>query len=275
MREVGRRVGAALDLRQGNPHGQPSAALGTTGATADHGTDSTPSRSRRRGGSTGRPSAAQHVQHRPPAHPRAEHPVARGAGPCAVGRGQQGVDRLAGDVVVDQHLGQPLGQIRRASIANGSHASVRLTGPSASSSTQQQRLPSSSQVPSTISPPGASRVPHLRPRVGHRLDVVLAQHVERAHQNRSAARPIRSRRAPNSTPALAAARATRTRSGWISSPTTRTSGRTARSRAASSRVVTAARRSRGRRPADRRPTSSAARTRGECTSQRSLRRSRL
>ena len=42
------------------------------------------------------------------------------------------------------------------SIANGSQASVRLIGPSPSSSTQQQRRPSSSQVPSTISPPGAS-----------------------------------------------------------------------------------------------------------------------
>ena len=41
------------------------------------------------------------------------------------------------------------------SICAGSHASVRLTGPSASSSTQQQRRPNSSQVPSTSSPPGA------------------------------------------------------------------------------------------------------------------------
>ena len=40
-------------------------------------------------------------------------------------------------------------------MANGSHDKVRLTGPSASSRTQQQRRPNSSQVPSTSSPPGA------------------------------------------------------------------------------------------------------------------------
>ncbi len=43
------------------------------------------------------------------------------------------------------------------SIANGSQASVRLSGPSASSRSQQHRRPSSSQVPSRISPPGANR----------------------------------------------------------------------------------------------------------------------
>ena len=107
-------------------------------------------------------------EHRPPAHPRAEHAVARGAGPRPVGRGQQRVDRLArrrcgGSAPSAAARRDPTG----FSIANGSHASVRLTGPPASSSTQQQRLPSSSQVPSTISPPGASG-PHLRPRVGHR-----------------------------------------------------------------------------------------------------------
>src|ERR1700682_1461538 len=57
---------------------------------------------------------AQPAQHRPPACPRPEYAVTGDGGPGVVGGGQQRVDRLAFDVVMDQHLGQPFGQVRRA-----------------------------------------------------------------------------------------------------------------------------------------------------------------
>ena len=60
--------------------------------------------------------------------------------------------RLAGHVVVDERLGQPLGQVRRPVARSGTRAeSVSVSGPSASSATQAARRPHSSQVPSTIS----------------------------------------------------------------------------------------------------------------------------
>ena len=44
----------------------------------------------------------QHVQHRAPPLPRAEHAVAGDAGPRAIGRGEQRIDRLTRDIVVDK-----------------------------------------------------------------------------------------------------------------------------------------------------------------------------
>ena len=55
--------------------------------------------------------SGKHVHHRPPPHPGAEHAVGGAAGPCQVSGGEQGVDGLAGHVVVDQHLGQALGEV--------------------------------------------------------------------------------------------------------------------------------------------------------------------
>ena len=150
---------------------------------------------RRRGGSTAKPVVAQPLQHRPPAHPRPEHAMPRDAGPRAVGGGQQGVDRLARDVVMDQHLGQPLGQIRRAldgERVTGQREADRTVGVEQHPA---HRRPSSSQVPSTINPPGASRdriTAHASATASTRI---LAQHVERPHQHRVPARPVRNRRA--------------------------------------------------------------------------------
>ncbi len=70
------------------------------------------------------------------------------------------------------------------SIANGSQARVRLIGPSASSS--DPAAPAAQLVAGAVDDQPARRQPrlHQRPRVAHRLDRILAQHVEGAHQNR-------------------------------------------------------------------------------------------
>ena len=52
---------------------------------------------------------AQKVQHRAPPLSGPEHAVTGDAGPRAVRGDEQGVDRLARDIVVDKHFGQAFG----------------------------------------------------------------------------------------------------------------------------------------------------------------------
>ena len=54
-------------------------------------------------------------------------------------------------------LGQPLGDVDGRSRPRSRSDTVRLTGPAASTATQDARRPTSSQVPSTSRPSGASR----------------------------------------------------------------------------------------------------------------------
>ena len=142
---------------------------------------------RRRGGSTGeaarraaRSSIARHRTRGP------NTPWPGDAGPGAVGRGRAacgsaGPGRCGGSALSAAARRDPTGVRWRTDRRPASGSPARR----ASSSTQQQRRPSSSQVPSTISPPGASRariVDHASATASSR---VLAQHVERAHQNRA------------------------------------------------------------------------------------------
>ena len=126
------------------------------GATDAHGTVSTASRNRRRCGATGTPARAA-GQHRPASAPAARTPrdptrrPTRGP-PRSAARGSVGPEHCGGSAL--SAAARPDRTVARCAL--GSHASVRLTGPSRSSSTQQHRRPNSSHVPSTISPPGAS-----------------------------------------------------------------------------------------------------------------------
>ena len=166
--------------------------------------------------------------------------------------------RLARHVVVDERLGQPLGERRSAGRGPaGARRASASAGPPRPSATQAARRPTSSQVPSTSSPPGARPPREHPPGVGRRLLLVLAQHVERAHDDRpqprqlepaareaqpvGLGRPAPPRPAPGRSPARrparraaprAAARAARPRSpGSRRSPGRRPAGRAhARSR---------------------------------------------
>ena len=138
------------------------------------------------------------------------------------------------------------------------------------------RRPSSSQVPSTSSPSGASRSRNDGPGAGDLALVVLAQHVERAHDRggRPPAAAPRTRRAAKDGPPAPAAAPRATRAGSISIPTTSASARTRRSRSCSSTAVT------GEAPYPRSTTTGAASAppqppRLGPASQRSTRRSRL
>jgi hypothetical protein len=150
----------------------------------DQGTESIPSRIRLRGGSTGSPSSRSRSSIARQRTRGPKHPVARDAGPRAVGGGQQGVDRLAGDVVVDQHLGQPFGEVRRTVDRE------RIAG-----RRQVHRPISVHQHPATEAAelvacavddqPSRCQLPlHHRPCLANAFNRVLAQHVECAHQNR-------------------------------------------------------------------------------------------
>ena len=48
-------------------------------------------------------------QHRPPPVARTEQRMPGGRRPCSISRGEQSVDRLARNIVVDKHFGQPFG----------------------------------------------------------------------------------------------------------------------------------------------------------------------
>src|ERR1700730_14805788 len=227
--EVGRGFRAALDLCEGNPHD----AQTSRGATVDHGTESTPSRIRRRGGSTGNPSTRSRssiARHRTRG-PNTPWPATLAhALSAAVSSAWMGWPATRWWIST---LGSRSARSDGRSIANGSHASVRLIGPSASSSTPQQRRPTSSQVPSTISPPGASAA-----RITDHASGTASAWYWRNTLNartKTGLRPANSKPpSPNSTPSCGGT----TRSGRISRPTTPTSARTTRSRAAISSVVT-------------------------------------
>ena len=104
-----------------------------------------------------RPVLRQGAHRAHPALPGAERAVGRGRGPGAVEVVQEGVHRLARHVAVDQRLGQAFGQVGGRSREPSRVAKVTVRGPSGPSATHTWRRPISSQVPSTSSPPGASR----------------------------------------------------------------------------------------------------------------------
>ena len=122
--------------------------------------------------------------HLPPAHPRPEHALTRRGGPGAVGRGQQRVDRLARNIVVDKHFRQPLSQIGRSLEMVG--VARQCQADRAIAVKQHPAAPSAQLVTRAVDhqSAGGQPGPQCRPGVRHLLDRVLAQHVERAHQHR-------------------------------------------------------------------------------------------
>ncbi len=175
-----------------------------------------------------------------PALPRTVRGERRGGLPGRVEGGQQRVDPFAWYVPVDQRFGQPLGQSSRSIQCGQSSRRVSVTGPAASSATQHPTRPSSSQVPSTSNPPAASRASNCS-HAGADASSGYCRRtfIARMTTGRSPAHSKPPRR-NSSAGGSAAGAAAATRSGSISNPTTRTSGRTSRNRAASSTVVTGA-----------------------------------
>ncbi len=159
----------------------------------------------------------------------------------------------AGHVVVDQRLGQPLGEgrrpVQRRQVGGqGQRAAARA----ASSATQAARRPTSSQVPSTSSPPGARPASSVAPGLGGGRLVVLPQHVQRPDHERPQPGQLEAAAPERQPGALRGPARPSTRSGSISSPTTSTSGRTAAQPAVQlDRGHRATRRSPGRRRAGR------------------------
>ena len=138
-------------------------------------------------------------------------------------------------------------------MCRGSQARVRLTGPSASSSTQQLRLPSSSQVPSTMNPPGASSDCICRQAAATASSGYWRKTLKVCTStgcSPASSKPPRT----NSMVPLFAVCAALTRSGSISSPTTRRSGAPGAAAAPVPGSSPAAGRSPGRRPPVRRRT---------------------
>ena len=124
---------------------------------------------------------------------RRTRPAAR-AGPTPHPCPQQVVDRLARHVAVDQRLQQPLRQLRRPPQHAGFAGQRRaLQRAAASSSTQLASRPSSSLVPSTITPAAASWAAWSPPCRQHLRRRVLPQHT-------LAARTITGRRPASSKP---------------------------------------------------------------------------
>ena len=158
-RRAGERRAGHADPRRGGA-AQDRAQIGSRGRTASQATVTSPRRHREGRSSTGHPPARRAVSTvGDPALPDAEG-ADRGAcrAQAVVERRQERVHALAGHVAVDQRLGQPLGDVRRA--ARGRRAAPTGSGRPgrpASSATQAARRPTSSQVPSTSSPSGASR----------------------------------------------------------------------------------------------------------------------
>ena len=166
------------------------------GASADQLTVTSPCRQRRTPSTTGQSADRSRTDliHRCRAPSEAYGAAAAHA---AVEVAQEGVHRLARHIAVDQRLRQPFGQVGGA--VRGAEPGRRRSpcaGRRGRARPRRARRPISSQVPSTSSPPGASRA-HSRAQTAatSRL-VVLAQHVRRPDQHR-AARPAapRSRRA--------------------------------------------------------------------------------
>ncbi len=169
---------------------------------------------------------------------------------------QQGVDRLARHVVVDQHLGQSLGQIgrpldgERVAGQRQAHGRRRVQQHPAAAAAQLVARAVDDQSARCQSPP------HRRPRVGHRLVRVLAQHVECANQNRPVARQFET---PEREVDARRQSASRRRPGPFAPDRVRSRGRRRGRRCGPIAVASqapawspAARRSPGRRPADRR-----------------------
>ena len=126
--EVGGRFCAALDLREGNPHAVSLVA--PRADASDHGTERTPSRIRRRGGSTGNPSArsSSSIARQRTRGPNTPWPAtlahARSAAVSSVWMGWPAT------LWWISTLGSRSARSDGRSIANGSQASVRLIGPS-------------------------------------------------------------------------------------------------------------------------------------------------
>jgi hypothetical protein len=118
---------------------------------------------------------------------------------------------------------------------------VNRTGPAAATSIQEQIRPSSSQVPSTSSPSGASRAA-VRAHASGTSDSSYCRSTFIARISTGRSSPgVGTSNPPSAkaTPSTACAAASSTRAGSISRPSTRTPGATPRSRAASSSVVQA------------------------------------
>ncbi len=124
---------------------------------------------------------------------------------------------------------------------------VRLRGPSSRTSIQLATRPISSQVPSTTDPPGASRAAMRAQAAGTsassycRSTLNARITVARSPPGNGTSNPPRTKefrsRADASGHAASCSRARATRPGSISIPTTRTSGRVARSRRCISSAV--------------------------------------
>ena len=119
------KVSATCDVMAGGGDGGDRAHR--AGATADHGTVSTPSRRLRRGDFTGQPFGDKHFHHRTPPHPRPEHAVTGDAGPRAIGGRSSALTGWPGTLWWISTLGSRSARSDGRSMANGSHASVRLT----------------------------------------------------------------------------------------------------------------------------------------------------
>ena len=151
------------------------------------------------------------------------------------------MDRLARDVAVDERLGQPLGHVGGPLEAAEPQRDGQADADRAASTATQARAPAD-LVAGPVDEQPLGRQPRLHevPRRRHLVLGVLAQHVERAHDRGPAAassgisKPPSRKLRPSRSSGLPAA----TRAGSISMPTTRTSGRTARSRSCSSTAVT-------------------------------------
>ena len=203
------RAGSWSRIRPPGVRQYPWAASSTPGAgprAAAAGTGFRPGRRRTSGRSPRR--AASGGSSRPAASPASASvstaAVQRWRGPkvdspaAAAQRGVEGaqelVHRLAGHVVVDQRLGQPLGQVRRAlprsSGAGGERQRQRAVGVQR----HPGRAPSVLVAGALDQQPARRRARRTSSSQASAADVlvVLPQHVERAHQHRAQAGELES-----------------------------------------------------------------------------------
>ncbi len=175
----------------------------------------------------------EQIQRRAPPEPGTERRVWCGGRPRAVRSRQQLVDRLTRHIVVDQGFGEPLCEVRWT--IDVERAPRQGQGARTALVEQHPRAASTQFVTCAVDDQPARRQSRTQslPRRCNRRFRILAQNVERTDQCRTQACQFEAPRA-NSTPF----RPGTTRSGSISRPTTRRSGRTVRRRAAHSRVVT-------------------------------------